>query len=67
MERTLEGKDAVAGWEFKNMDFSLELVWKSRNTVNKLLFSTIRQQDGKGRSSVSWVKMEFATITDPPV
>lgn len=67
MKRTLEGQDAVVGWEYKNVDLSLELVWKSRNTVNKLFFSTTRQQDGKGRSSVSWVKMEFAMITDPPV
>lgn len=67
MERTLEGKDAVAGWEFKNTDFSLESVWKSRNTVNKRFFSMICQQDGKGRSSVSLVKMEFSMITDTPV
>lgn len=67
MERTLEGRDAVAGWEFTNMDFSLELVWKSRNTVNKLFLSMISQQDNKGRSPVSLVKMEFSMVTDTPV
>lgn len=60
MERTLEGRDAIAGWEFKNMDFSLELVWKSGTTVNKPLFLMICQQDCKGRSPVSSVKMEFS-------
>lgn len=59
VERTVEGRRAFADWELKNMDFLLESVWKSRNTVNKLLFLMIFQQDSKGRNCVSSVKMEF--------